>query len=323
MPQVRVGLLGCGVVGSAVVRRLSELRGAEVPVVSAVAVRDTTKTRDCVLPVDAFRADAYRVVEDPAVDVVVEAIGGLVPAAGLIARALDLGKPVITANKAVLGAFGPELLEHARSRSTPLLFEAAVAGAIPVIRALSGLSRADEIIKIEAVLNGTSTFVLSHAESTGATLQEAVSEAQRLGYAEADPTRDLDGSDAADKLAVLVQYLFDEPLRTQDVHRLGIDKLTDSDVQRDDGRRWRLVATAIKGRCARVEPALLRPEDPLAATTGADNMVVVTTRLSGPITLGGAGAGGNATASSVVADLLAAQDWLQSGAAGRRCEALA
>jgi homoserine dehydrogenase len=297
-------------VGSAVVRQLSELPSACTPTVQAVAVRDIGKPRNCVLAPGVRTDDVWAVVEDPRVDIVIEAMGGLTPATELTARALELGKPVVTANKAVLGEHGPQLRSLARARGIPLLFEAAVAGAVPIVRGLSGLSRADEIIKIEGVLNGTSTFVLSHVEATGCTPEEAVAEAQRLGFAEADAARDLDGTDAADKLAVLVQYLFDEPLHTADVHRLGIDVLTRDDIVRTDGRRWRLVATAVKGTCARVEPVALRHDHPLAAVSGPHNAIAVTGRRCGTITLSGAGAGGDATACSVVADLLAAQDWL-------------
>ena len=316
MSHVGVGLLGCGVVGSAVVRQLAE-RAAQALTMRGVAVRDMRKQRDCSLPPGVLGDDAWAVVEDPRVDIVIEAIGGLTPARDLIARALELGKPVVTANKAVLGEFGPQLRELSRRQGVPLLFEAAVAGAVPIVRGLSGLARADEIVKIEGVLNGTSTFVLSHVEATGCTPGEALVEAQRLGFAEADATRDLDGSDAADKLAVLVQYLFDEPLRTADVGRIGIDVLTRDDILRTDGRRWRLVATAVKGKCARVEPVPLRAEHPLAAVTGPGNAIMVTGRHAGAITLGGAGAGGDATACSIIADLLAAQDWLATAATGR------
>jgi homoserine dehydrogenase len=196
------------------------------------------KRRECSLPPGVLTDDAWAVVEDPHINVVIEVMGGLTPARDLIARALELGKPVVTANKAVLGEYGPQLRAVSRRQRVPLLFEAAVAGAVPIVRGLSGLSRADEIVKIEGVLNGTSTFVLSHVEATGCTPAEAVAEAQRLGYAEADATRDLDGSDAADKLAVLVQYLFDRPIRTSQVQRLGIDVLRAKDIARTDGRRW-------------------------------------------------------------------------------------
>jgi homoserine dehydrogenase len=284
----------------------------DAPALRGVAVRDPGRGRDCDLGAGLLTGDPWAVVEDPTVDVVVEVIGGLAPAAGLIHRAIELGKPVVTANKAVLGAFGPALRAAAATSGTPLHFEAAVAGAVPVIRGFAGLARADEIIKVEGVLNGTTTFVLSHMERTGATLEQAVAEARRLGYAEADVTRDLDGGDAADKLAVLVQCLFDEPLRTSDVQHFGIDRLGDAAAGPD--RTWRLVATAVRGRCARVEPVPLRRSHPFAALTGPECAVTITGRRSGAITLSGPGAGGDATAASVLADLLAAADWVRGAA---------
>ena len=301
-----LGLLGCGVVGSAVVRGLqamdSDLR------LAAVAVRDVGKPRACDLAGVAVGGDPLAVVEDPAVDVVVEVMGGVEPARALVERALRLGKPVVTANKALLAAHGPAL--RACAGAVPLRYEAAVAGAVPVVRALSALLTADRITKIEGVLNGTTTFVLSRMESAGVTLAEAVAEAQARGYAEADPTRDLDGTDAADKLAVLVQHAFGEPLRSEQVQRLGIDWLEPRHM--DGQRRWRLVATAVRGRCARVEPVPLRAEHPFARLTGPDNAVTVYGERSGPVTLSGAGAGGDATACAVLADLADAADWLRS-----------
>ena len=321
MGQVGIGLLGCGVVGSAVVRGLQQLPAPTAPLLRAVAVRQLGRPRECRLPAGVLTADPWAVVEDPTVDVVLEVMGGLTPAQGLIRRALELGKPVITANKLVLGAVGPSLRAHAAAHRTPLLFEAAVAGAVPLIRGLSGLVRADEIVKIEGVLNGTTTFVLSHMEETGATMDAALAEGRRLGYAEADATRDLDGGDAADKLALLAQYLFGKALLSDEVHRFGIDSLRHSDIVRDDGYRWRLVATAIRGRCARVEPVRLPRHHPFAALSGPQNAVTITGKRCGAVTLSGAGAGGEATACSVIADLLAAADSFAEGDL-RRSEAV-
>lgn len=311
MAQVGLGLLGCGVVGAAVVRGLQHLPLPGAPRVRRIAVRDLGRRRDCAIEAGVLTGDPWAVVEDPRVDVVVEVMGGLEPAGPLIARALALGKPVVTANKALLGASGMARETGGSAAGPPLFFEAAVAGAVPLIRGLSGVLRADEVVKIEGVLNGTTTFVLSHAERTGATVAEALAEARRLGCAEADATRDMDGTDAADKLAVLVQYLFGEPLRTRDVHRLGIEWLTQADTVAAPGRRWRLVATAVPGRCARVEPVLLRDGHPFADLSGVQCAVTVTGARSGAITLIGAGAGGEATACSVIADVLSARDWLQ------------
>ena len=309
---IGVGLLGCGVVGAAVARGLDRVVDACAPRLAAVAVRDLSKARECDLGVATVTPDAVSVVDDPGVDIVVEVLGGIEPAASLVRRALALGKPVVTANKAVLGAFGPHLHRCAADLGVPLLFEGAVAGGVPVIRGLSGLARADEFVKIEAVLNGTTTFVLSYVEQTGATFAEALAEARRLGFAEADSTRDMDGSDAADKLAVLVQYLFGQPLLESGVHRVGIDVLSRDDVLAAPDRRWRLVATAVRDRCARVEPVALRADHPFATLQGVSNAITVTGLRSGPVTFIGAGAGGDATACSVIADILFAADWVST-----------
>ena len=311
LTKVGIGLLGCGVVGSGVVRALDHVPPREGLELVGVAVRDAGRRRDCLLRKGLLTTDASAVVDNPAVDIVVEAIGGVDDAAGLIGRALDQGKPVVTANKAVLGSLGPELFERAAGAGVPLRFEAAVAGAVPVIHGLSGLLRSDDMFKVSGVLNGTTTFVLSHIEDTGSTLAEALVEARRLGYAEMDATRDLDGTDAADKLAVLVQYLFAENIRTADIQRFGIDRLKPADLVGTQGRRWRLLATAVRGQCARVEPVLLPAGHPFALLSGPQSAVTVTGARAGAITLIGAGAGGEATACSIVADILSARDWLR------------
>lgn len=313
MRKIGVGLLGCGVVGSAVVRGMQRLAATAPLELQAVAVVDTAKPRQCEVSPALLTTDARSVVDHPDVDVVVEVIGGLAPAAELLERALTLGKPVVTANKAVLGTSGPRLRSYAAQLGVPLLYEASVAGAVPLIRGLSGLIEADDLVKIEGVLNGTTTFVLSHMEQTGATMPEAVAEAQRLGFAELDPSRDLDGTDAADKLAVLVQSLFGEALVTPNVQRWGIDRLRPSDIVGGGTRRWRLIATAVKGRCARVEPVALRSDHPFAALTGPQSAVTITGERAGAITLMGTGAGGDATACSVLADVLEAVEWLGAG----------
>lgn len=308
MSQVRVGVLGCGAVGSAVVRGLGEL-GDLAPVVDRIAVRYLGEPRDVGIATASFTSDPWEIVADPSVDIVVEVMGGIVPAAGLIARALESGKPVVTANKAVLGAFGPELRACATHLRTPLLFEAAIAGAVPLVRGLAGLARADEIVRIEGVLNATTTFVLCHMERTGASIEEATAEASRFGWVEEHPARDLDGRDAADKLALLAQCLFDEPVRAGDIDRQGIEALTAGDLG-DKDHCWRLVASATPGGHAQVAPMRLRRDHPFALVTAPENAVTITGRRCGAITLRGHGAGGEATACSVIADVLSAQDWL-------------
>ena len=315
--RVGIGLLGCGVVGSAVVRALNEVAGADSLAINGVAVRDTEKPRECRLQRGLLTREADAVVDDPATKIVVEVIGGVDEAARLIARALDQGKPVVTANKEALGALGPELRARAAFSNASLRFEAAVAGTVPVIRGMSRLLQADDVFKVEGVLNGTTTFMLSYIEETGATIEEALVEANRLGYAETDPLRDLDGTDAADKLAILVQYLFGEDVRTNDIHRCGIDRLKPSDLRRNRDGRWRLMAAAVRGQCARVEPVLFRADHPFAQLSGPQSAVTVTGARSGATTFLGAGAGGEAAACSIIADVLAARDSVWSRAPHR------
>lgn len=311
---VNVGLLGCGVVGSAVVRGLNQLPAAMRPSLRSVAVRDVRSARDCHVNPAVLTCDARAVVEDPSVQVIVETLGGIDPAAELIALALSESKPVVTANKAVLGAYGPVLRRWAADSGAPLLFEAAVAGAVPVIRGLSGLLRADEIVKIEGVLNGTTTFMLSYVEETGATISEALAEARRFGLCEPDWSRDLDGSDAADKLAVLAQYLFGSEVYSSDVDRAGIERLDRDDILGNGDRSWRLLATAVRDGEARVEPVALRRDHPFARLSGPQNAVTITGTRSGAVTLIGTGGGGEAAACSIIADVLSASDWLGSSA---------
>lgn len=312
METVGLGLLGCGVVGSAVVRRLAAGEGPPALLVPRIAVRHPAKERDCHPPAGVVTGDASEVVEDPRVDVVVEMIGGLQPARELVRRSLELGKPVVTANKALLGAYGPELRAQAEAADLPLLFEAAVGGAIPLLRGLAGLLDGDRVVKLEAVLNGTANFVLSHMEATGSPMVQAAAEARRLGYAEADPTRDLDGSDTADKLALLAHYVFGEARRSSDIDRLGIQWLTPADIATAaaEGRRWRLLGTAVAG-CAKVEPVPLRAEHPLGRLTGPDNGVLVTAERAGTLMFCGPGAGGDPTASAILADVTTAAHWVR------------
>lgn len=319
MGSVGIGLLGCGTVGSAVVRGLPTqvLDGVTL---ASVAVRTPSKPRACDLPPGVLTDDARGLVEHPDVDVVVEVMGGLEPALAVAERALDLGKPVVTANKALLGAFGPALGVQAGATGVPLLFEAAVGAGVPILRTIAGLLDGDRIVKVEGVLNGTANFIVSVMEAESATLAEALERARVLGYAEADPSRDLDGTDTADKLAILVQYAFGKPLTTDAVLRLGIDWLTLTDIAEATarGRRWRLLATAVED-CAKVEPVALRAEHPLARLTGPENGIVITAERAGQLFLAGPGAGGEPTASAVLSDIGTAVRWVrQHRVAGRR-----
>src|SRR5438105_689793 len=215
---MRVGLLGCGNVGSAVARMLHEhgediraRSGARIEV-ARVAVRDLAKPRDVPVPAEAFTADASDVAGDPSVDVVVEVIGGIEPARSLILRAFDTGKSVVTANKELLATGAGELFEAAFHRRVDLLYEASVGGGIPLIRPLRESLAGDRICRFMGIVNGTTNHVLTRMAEAGLTLEQAVAEAQSLGYAEADPTADVEGHDAAAKAAILATIAFDLPV---------------------------------------------------------------------------------------------------------------
>ena len=302
---IRLGLLGCGTVGSAVMRATScdpWLAGRYD--VAAVAVRDVASRRDCDVDGRRLTTSPLAVARSPDVDVVVEVMGGHEPARSSIEAALASGKPVVTANKALLATDGPDLLALAARQCVPLRYEAAVAGAIPGVRTLTELARTETVTRLDAVLNGTTTYVLAAMADRGIDLEEAVADAQSQGYAEADPSRDIDGRDAADKLTLLARLLWDVAWGPDVVHRLGITGLTPTDIlkARSEGQGWQVVASATP-RCAKVEPVRLPLEHPLARLSGTDNAIRVEGQRSGPLTLIGSGAGGDATAASVLADL--------------------
>lgn len=302
---IRLGLLGCGTVGSAVMRALaSDPRLASRYEVAGIAVRDLDAPRDHTVDPALLTTAPLDVATADEVDVVVEVMGGVDPAGKVVEAALSLGKPVVTANKTLLAEHGEALTSLAARQGTALRYEAAVAGAVPAIRTLAQLARTETVHRLEAVLNGTTTFVLAAMATGGLPLEAAIAEAQARGYAEADPSRDLDGRDAADKLTLLARLLWGVSLHPDDICRVGIEGLATHDVMaaREQGEAWQVVATA-SPRCARVELARLRLDDPFARLTGTDNGIRVHTERSGVLTLLGPGAGGDATAASVLADL--------------------
>ncbi len=302
-----VGLLGCGTVGSGVARRLV---ASHPGLIRAIAVRDPLKPRD--VPWNDFVDDAFDVVDDPGVRVVVECIGGVGLARELILRAIARGKDVVTANKDLIATEGPWLAAFAARTGASLRYEAAVGGAIPIVRALGGSLAGEDVLEIGGVLNGTTNFVLDAMES-GAEYADALAEAQRLGFAEADPRSDVDGHDAAHKLAILAGLAFRRPAVSPGFARRGIAHVTRDDVRAgaERGLRLKLVAVARKagdGIEAGVTPAFVPLDHPFARPRGAENVVRVLGRGCGPLVFSGFGAGGDATASSVVADVLAALD---------------
>jgi homoserine dehydrogenase len=310
MTSIRVGLLGVGTVGQAVARALLERNellsraGASLQLTRA-AVRDASRPRP--LGNAQLTTDAMSVATADDVDVVVELIGGEEPARSLIAAALERGKPVVTANKRVIAWHGLDLLARAAAKGAELRYEAAVGGGIPLIAPLHDDLVANRIVELRAIINGTTNYILTKM-AAGSSLEEALADAQAKGYAEADPRDDVDAVDAADKLAILVRLAFGAPCTPKDVFRQGIRGLEARDLAygRELGYVLKLVATARRGTRgieARVHPAFLPAEHPLARVDGAQNAVHLIGDLCGPVMFSGQGAGGDATASAVIADL--------------------
>jgi homoserine dehydrogenase len=309
-----VALLGCGTVGASVADRLQrerdaiERRSGVRYELRAVAIRDPQKRRPDSLDGSVFTRDARAIVDDPSVDVVVELIGGTTVAADLVERALERGRHVVTANKDLLATQGPRLRALAAARGTALRFEGAIGGAIPVVRTLEDALAGDEILSVAGVLNGSCTTILSAMER-GAGFDEALASAQRRGYAEADPSNDVEGTDAAHKLALIAQLAFGLAVVSPRIRRGGIGALAQRDVARAQmlGLRIRLVAAAVRtadGVCAEVAPVLVERDHEFARTEGAANVVEIAARDAGRLVLRGAGAGGAATGSAVLGDVV-------------------
>ncbi len=324
---VRVGLLGCGNVGSAIVRLVDEhadvltaRAGIDIEI-GRVAVRDLTKDRDLKLAPEAFTDDAGSVVRDPAIDVVVELIGGIEPARALITEALQAGKPVVTGNKELIARHGPELFAVAEDAGVDLLFEASVAGGIPLMRPLRESLAGDRIRRVMGIVNGTTNYILTRMDEEGSTFDDALAEAQRLGFAEADPTADVDGFDAAAKAAIIATIAFGALVDVDDVYTEGIRGVTADDIDsaRTLGYVVKLLAVAeeVEGSIAvRVHPAMIPARHPLASVRGSFNAVFIEAEAVGELMLSGRGAGGGPTASAVLGDLVDAVKNLVGGGKG-------
>jgi homoserine dehydrogenase len=331
---VRVGLLGCGHVGSALVRLITEngdaiegRTGVRLQV-EKVAVRNLSRERDVALPASAFTNDAHAVVADPDVDVVVEVIGGIEPARELIVEALQGGKPVISANKELLANHGKELFETAENAGLDLLFEAAVAGGIPLIRPLRESLAGDRITRVMGIVNGTTNYILTKMSEEGASFSDALAEAQTLGFAERDPTADVEGFDAAAKAAIIASISFGARVVAGDVYREGISELTDADMEsaRELGYVVKLLAVAEEdphGVAVRVHPTMIPASHPLASVRESFNAVFIEADAVGELMFYGRGAGGGPTASAVLGDLIDAAKNLVGGGRGATIGALA
>jgi len=324
---VRVGLLGCGHVGSALVRQIAgqrdeiEARTGVRLEVTRVAVRNLARERDVPLPSSVFTHDGAAVVTADDVDVVVEVIGGIEPAREHIVEALKAGKPVVTANKELLANVGRELFETAEGAGVDLLFEASVAGGIPLIRPLRESLAGDRIRRVLGIVNGTTNYILSRMAESGATFSTALSEAQTLGYAERDPTADVEGFDAAAKAAIIASIAFGARVVAGDVYREGISELTDADIASaaELGYAVKLLAVAEEtpaGVAVRVHPTMIPLTHPLASVRESFNALFIEADAVGQLMFYGRGAGGDPTASAVLGDVIDAAKNVLSGARG-------
>ncbi len=315
--SVRVALLGCGTVGAEVVRLLHEQAddltarvGAPLEIVG-IAVRRLDRDRGTLpVPPEIFTTDALGLVKRDDVDVVVEVVGGIEPARTWLVEALRRGRSVVTANKALLAEDGGALHDAAAEGGADLYFEAAVAGAIPLLRPLRESLHGDRITRVTGIVNGTTNYILTSMDATGASFTEALDEATALGYAEADPTADVEGFDAAAKAAILASLAFHTRVRAGDVYREGITEVSAADVAsaKEMGCTIKLLCLAERAGDAvsvRVHPAMIPRTHPLAGVGDAFNAVFVEAHAAGQLMFYGRGAGGAPTASAVLGDLVA------------------
>ncbi len=355
LPQpVRVGLLGCGNVGAAWlalvdgdVDAIAARTGIRLDIVK-VAVRSPERARPADVDPERLAArlttDAIAVVNDPRVEIVVELIGGIEPARGLVLAALAAGKPVVTGNKELIAACGAELLAAAETAGVDLLFEASVAGAIPLVRLLKESLAGERIVRLTGIVNGTTNYMLTRMSEEGLGYAEALAEAQALGFAEADPTADVEGYDAAAKAAILAGIAFDADVVAADVHREGITAVGASDIEFAHrlGYEVKLLAVAERAEAAdpteaadrteepgringadsdpvsvRVHPAMVPREHPLASVRGSFNAVFVEGEAAGELMVYGRGAGGRPTASAVLGDVIEAAHHVREGTRAR------
>ena len=321
---VRVGVLGCGNVGAPLIELLQR-RADDIAArtgvhleVTKVAVRSASRERDVALPAGVLTTDAGEVVGAADVDIVVEVIGGIEPARELIMSALAAGKPVVTANKELLANFGAELFAAAENAGVDLLFEAAVAGGIPLIRPLRESLVGERITRVMGIVNGTTNYILTKMTEEGADYGDALAEAQRLGFAERDPTADVEGFDAGAKAAIIASIAFGVRVVAGDVYHEGISSITAADIAfaRRLGYVVKLLAIAEQVGDAigvRVHPAMVPVAHPLAAVRESYNAVFIEGEAVGNLMFYGRGAGGSPTASAVLGDLIDAANNLKRG----------
>lgn len=324
---VRLGLLGCGNVGSSLAQMvasngdaIAERAGVRLEI-TQIAVRDVAKDRGLPANSASITDDPSSVVAASDVDLVVEVMGGIEPARTLILAALAAGKPVVTANKALLAAAGAELFVAAEAGGVDLLFEASVCGGIPLMRPLRESLAGDRILRVTGIVNGTTNYILTRMTEAGQSFADALAEAQALGFAEADPTADVEAHDAAAKAAIIASIAFGAEVTDSDVYREGITSITAADIEaaRELGYVVKLLAVAEErdGKVgARVHPAMVPVQHPLASVREAFNAVFIEGEATGEVMLYGRGAGGFPTASAVLGDVIDAAKNLASGGRG-------
>ena len=327
MKTLKVGMLGCGVVGSQIARLLVENKsdltsraGANLELVK-VAVKNI-KTKREGRPSNLLTDDAKSIVNDPEIDLIIEVIGGITPAKELILAAIKNGKSVVTANKALLAQAGAELYAAADNANVDLYYEAAVAGAIPILRPLRESLVGDQVLRIMGIVNGTTNYILTKMDESGTAFEDALKQAQALGFAEADPTADVEAIDAASKAAILAGLAFHSRVSDSDVYREGITKITATDVKVAKAMDMVIKLLAIaeltpEGEISvRVHPALLSRTHPLASVRESFNAVFVEAKSAGQLMFYGKGAGGEPTASAILGDLVAVARHKVSGGIG-------
>ena len=327
MKTLKVGMLGCGVVGSQIARLLVENKsdltsraGANLELVK-VAVKNINTKRDGISS-SLLTDDAKSVVNDPEIDLIIEVIGGISPAKELILAAIKNGKSVVTANKALLAQAGAELYTAADNANVDLYYEAAVAGAIPILRPLRESLVGDQVHRIMGIVNGTTNYILTKMDESGTAFDDALKQAQALGFAEADPTADVEAIDAASKAAILAGLAFHSRVSDTDVYREGITKITATDVKVAKAMDMVIKLLAIaeltpEGEISvRVHPALISRNHPLASVRESFNAVFVEAKSAGQLMFYGKGAGGEPTASAILGDLVAVARHKVSGGIG-------
>ena len=302
-----VGLFGLGTVGTGVVKLLRDNPQFEI---RAIAVRDLNKPRDPELASFELTEDPFRLADDPQIGVIVEVAGGVDPAYHVVKRAIANGKHIVTANKEMIARHGPELFDLANRHHVTIFFEAAVAGGIPLISTLQRGLQANRFSKVAGILNGTTNYILTKMDQEQMPFAEALGEAQARGYAEADPTNDVEGHDVAYKISILASLAFQHPIDVENIYRQGISRISDLDIQlaKEFGYRIKMIGLAQPGTDGRldvrVHPMLVPLHHPLAGVEGVNNAIFISGSAVGEIMLSGPGAGQMPTASAVVGDII-------------------